>query len=365
MRASELGIRIGRLDRGAHNAITDVEGVRVGQRTVWSGEHGGAEPVLRTGVTAVMPSASILHERLYAATSVFNGYGEMTGKIVIDEWGLLGTPILLTNTVSVGRVYDATVQWMFSRPQRGPNLMDIEIPVVAETWGGYLNDDTVGGVTDEDVFAALDGAIGGPVEEGSVGSGTGMSLFAYKGGIGTSSRVVEFGGARYTVGVLLQTNYGKAHRLTVAGVPVGELLDDREDRAPAPAKEGSCIAVVATDAPLHPLQLRRLARRVDAGLARTGSVASETSGEIFMAFSIANRIPAYRKDTSTQIEVLIEGSTGQGLDLLFEATADATEEAALNALFAGVTVTGVNGHIVRAAPVDRIVELLKERGVIQ
>lgn len=362
MRASDAGIRIGRLAHGPLNAITDVEGLRVGQTTVWSGEHGGQHPVLRTGVTAIIPSDTILHDRLYAGTSVFNGYGEMTGKIVIDEWGLIGTPILITNTVSVGRVYDATVQWMFAQPRRGPNLMDIEIPVVAETWGGYLNDDRAGGVTAKDVFAALDSATSGPVEEGSVGGGTGMSLFAYKGGVGTSSRVVEVGGHRYTVGVLLQTNYGKPHRLTVAGVPIGELL---EAEPPAlPVKEGSCIAVVATDAPLHPLQLRRLARRVDAGLARTGSVASETSGEIFMAFSTANRIPAYRDDLSTQIEVLIEGSAAQALDLLFEATAAASEEAALNALFAGVTVTGVDGHTVPGAPVDRIVQLLKERSAI-
>lgn len=360
MRVREAGLTIGRLPAGANNAITDVEGVRVGHSTVWRGEPGGDGPVARTGVTAVLPPGDIVRERLYAGVSVFNGYGELTGKLVIDEWGLLGSPVLLTGTESVGRVYEATLSWM-ARRHTGESLWgDVEIPVVGECYDGYLNDGLAFNVSHEDVFAALDGATGGAVPEGAVGAGTGMTMFGFKGGIGTSSRVVEIRGREFTVGVLLLGNYGARMRLTVRGVPVGEHIAAPRPEAPQ-EDAGSCIGVVATDAPLHPLQLRRLARRVDVGLSRTGSIAAELSGEISLAFSTANQIPVFSDEAAAQVEVLLEPAysrQGTPLDPLFEAVAEATEEAALNALFGAVTVTGRDGHVVHALPVDEVLDLL-------
>ena len=368
MRAREAGVEIGTLPTGPNNAITDVEGVRVGHKTVWRGEPGGDGPVSRTGVTAIVPPGNITRERLYAGVSVFNGYGELTGKMVIDEWGLLGSPILLTNTMSVGSVYRAAVAYMARQSADAHLYGDVEIPVVGECYDGFLNDDIAMTITEEDVFEALDTAAGGPVTEGAVGAGAGMALFGFKGGIGTSSRVVDIHGRRFTVGVLLLTNYGLRSRLTIGGVPVGRMITDLMPERPELQDGGSCIGVVATDAPLHPLQLRRLARRVDVGLSRTGSVANEGSGEIFMAFSTANRIPVFTEQSSSRIEVLLEAAyspKGTTLDPLFHAVADATEEAAINALFTAVTVTGRDGHVLHALPIERTLEILRTWRAIQ
>ncbi|MGI8871988.1 MAG: P1 family peptidase [Candidatus Limnocylindria bacterium] len=366
-RVRDLGLIVGALPTGPLNAITDVAGVRVGHRTVWRGEPSGAgasgggpgdEPVLRSGVTAVWPHpGDLFRERLYAATSTFNGYGEMTANLVIDEWGLLGSPIVLTDTTHIGLAYDATVRYLVERDSEMLDV-DVVIPVVAETDDGFLSDNRAFGVTREDVWAALDDAATGPVQEGAVGAGTGTQLFDFKGGIGTASRLVEIGGSTFTVGVLLQTNYGTRHQLQVLGVPVGRLIDNL---MPVRHHEGSCIGVVATDAPLHPGQLRRLARRVDVGLGRTGSVGNDGSGEIFIAFSTANRIPRSTPAASHPIEVIVEGqfwTQGSPFDRLFEAVAEATEEAALNALFQADTVTGRDGHVLHGFPVERGLELI-------
>jgi D-aminopeptidase len=230
---------------------------------------------------------------------------------------------------------------------------------VAETDDGFLSDNRAFGLSRADVFAALDNATSDPVQEGVVGAATGTQQFDFKGGIGTASRVVEIQGDRFTVGVLLQTNYASRHQLQIQGVPVGRHITDL---MPERHHEGSCIAVVATDAPLHPRQLKRLARRVDVGLARTGSVGNDGSGEIFLAFSTANRIPRATPRAAHQIDILVEGqfwTQGSPFDRLFEAVADATEEAALNALFQADTVVGRDGNVLHGLPIDRTLELLR------
>ena len=353
---------MGFLPTGIHNAITDVAGVRVGHQTVWKGDYspspsgggqGGGGAVIRSGVTAIWPhSGDLFRERLYAAISVFNGYGEMTSRSVIDEWGLLGSPIVLTDTVHIGLAYDSVVRYM---TERDPEIADkdVVIPVVAETDDSFLSDNRALGITRQDVFAALDTAKEGPVPEGCVGAGTGTQLFDFKGGIGTASRVIELSGERFTIGVLLQTNYGSRHQMLIAGVPVGRHITDLMPRR---HQEGSCIAVVATDIPLHPGQLRRLARRVDIGLGRTGSVGNDGSGEIFIAFSTANRIPRSPPRAAHPINVLVEGqfwTEGSPFDQVFEAVAEATEEAAFNALVAADSVEGRDGNTLYGFPLDR------------
>ena len=352
---------MGYLPTGTLNAITDVAGVRVGHQTVWRGEPGGSEPVVRSGVTAIWPHpGNLFRERLYAAISVFNGYGEMTSRSVIDEWGLLGSPIVLTDTVHIGLAYDSVVRYMTGRD---PEIAerDVVIPVVAETDDSFLSDNRAFGITREDVYAALDAATGGPVTEGCVGAGTGTQQFDFKGGIGSSSRVVDLSGQPYTVGVLLQTNYGSRHQLQIAGVPVGRQISDLMPRR---HHEGSCIAVLATDIPLHPGQLRRLARRIDIGLGRTGSVGNDGSGEIFIAFSTANRIPRSTERAAYPIDVLVEGqfwTEGSPFDAVFDAVAEVTEEAALNALFQADTVDGRDGNVLYGIPIDRVRAGLRKR----
>ncbi len=358
-RARDFGFPVGFLPTGTHNAITDVPGVRVGHQTVWKGEPGGTEPVIRSGVTAIWPHpGDLFRERLYAAISVFNGYGEMTGRSVIDEWGLLGSPIVLTDTVHVGLAYDSVVRYMM---ERDPEIADkdVVIPVVAETDDSFLSDNRAFGISREDVYAALDNAKEGPVAEGCVGAGTGTQMFDFKGGIGTASRIVELSGERYTIGVLLQTNYGSRPQLLIAGVPVGRQITDL---MPKRHQEGSCIAVLATDLPLHPGQLRRLARRIDIGLGRTGSVGNDGSGEIFIAFSIANRIPRTTPRTAYPVKVLVEGqfwTEGSPFDQVFDAVVEAATEAAFNALCQADTVSGRDGHTICGVPIDRVLTMRK------
>jgi D-aminopeptidase len=353
-RPRDDGVVVGRLEPGPLNAITDVAGVRVGHATVVRDD-----PVVRSGVTAIWPhTGNPFRERVYAAAESLNGYGELTGSRVIDEWGLLGSPVVLTDTAHVGVAYTATVRHL-GHADPGVGDVDVLIPVVGECDAGFLSDNRAFGVSEADVSAALADADGGPVAEGNVGAGTGMQLFDFKGGVGTASRVVELRGEAFTVGVLLLCNHGTREQLHVLGVPVGRELGEL---MPERHHEGSCIGVLATDLPLHPAQLRRVVRRVGLGLARGGSVANDGSGELFVGFSTATLVPRSTERLRFEIQTLVEGQfwrEGSPLDLVFEAVAEATEEAVLNALWAAETMRGRDGHVLHALPVDRTLALLR------
>ncbi len=352
-----MGLVIGTLPTGPANTLTDVPGVRVGHRTLIRDER------VRTGVTAIWPhDGNPLSERVYAGISILNGYGEMTARSIIDEWGLLSSPIVLTGTSGVGLALHALTRYL---ARRYPEQAREEVPIalVAECDDGFLHDHLTFALTEEDVWAALEDASTAPVAEGCVGGGTGMALFQFKGGIGSASRVVTTAAGTFTVGVLVQTNFGSRPRLTVAGVPVGRAFTDLLPERPTP--DGSCIVVVATDAPLHGHSLRRLATRAGLGLARVGSVAGDGSGELFLAFSTAQRIPYHVPGERVRIELLAEGSYGTtALNALFGATVDATEEAVIHALLAATTTRGRDGHVLHAIPHDRLRELLAKAGVL-
>jgi len=355
-RARDLGIRIGTGDPGPRNAITDVAGVRVGHRSVIRGEDGAPDAV-RTGVTAVFPhEGDPWKAPVYAGAHILNGYGELIGINTIREWGILESPIVLASSLLIGKAYDATVRWIAGRDD---NAGEAVMPCVTECDDSYLSAVLTGPLSDDDVFGALEAATDGPVEEGCVGSGTGMQAFDFKGGIGTASRLLPAEHGAYTVGVLVMTNHGDRRNLLIDGVRVGEALDDE---MPSEHSEGSCIAIAATDAPLLPHQLRRIAERTGMGLARGGSHASNTSGEQLLAFSTATRLPT---DVPTmQTTVLLDGARagGKTMSALFRATVEATEEAVVNALIAAHTVTGRDGHTLHALPVDRTLELLDAAG---
>lgn len=351
-RAHDYGITPDALPSGPLNAITDVPGVRVGQKTLVAGDD------TRTGVTVVWPhEGNPFRERVFAATDVLNGYGIMTGRAVIAEWGLLGSPVVLCDTRAIGIAYEAVVQ-EFTEMDPAVGDLDVMMPVVAECDDGFLNNNRRQHASVADVREAMRTANSGPVAEGAVGAGTGTQLFGFKGGIGTASRVVEIYGRSYTVGVLLNTNFGVRRQLQVRGVPLGRMITDL---MPGYEKEGSCIAVLATDAPLDPLQLKRLAKRIGFGLVRTGSVGNDGSGEIFVAFSTAHRIP---REVPAPLEVsrLVDGqfwTLGSPIDLLFDAAAEASEEAALNALVAAQTTVGRDGHVLHAFPIERALDLMR------
>ncbi|OLV15787.1 D-aminopeptidase [Deinococcus marmoris] len=333
---------------GPLNAITDLPGLEVGHVTLISGEGEGA---VRTGVTAVFPCGKSGAHTVPAAWFSLNGNGEMTGTAWIDESGGLTGPVMLTNTHSVGVVRDAVVAWGQARGWAEA----WSLPVVAETYDGFLNDINGFHVTQQHAFTALDTAAGGAVTQGNVGGGTGMIVSGFKGGIGTASRVLD-GELPCTVGVLVQANFGAREDLTLLGVPVGreipDLLPEREDTG---GRDGSIIIIVATDAPLLPHQLRRLARRAALGLARTGSVAHNGSGDIFLAFSTA----------TPEVHGGLEhwrALPNASLDPLFKATVEATEEAIINALFAAETMTGLRGRTVHALPHTRTLEAMRKYG---
>jgi len=336
---------------GPLNAITDVACVEVGHTTLIAGEgklQVGAGPV-RTGVTALLPRGKESADPVFAGWFSLNGNGEMTGTTWIEESGFLEGPVLLTNTSSVGLVRDAVVKFYSQQSkQQQPWLL----PVVAETYDGHLNDTHGFHVKEKHVFDALESARGGAVAEGNVGGGTGMTCFEFKGGIGTSSRKLDARHGDCTVGVLVQANFGLRPQLQVAGVPVGREVPEGAYRS---RESGSIIIVVATDAPLLPHQLKRLARRAALGLARTGSVAGNGSGDIFLAFSTANP-GAAKKDDLVKLTMLPH----ERLNPLFEATVQAVEEAIVNALVAAKTMTGRDGHKVIALPHDRLREVLKK-----
>ena len=352
-RARDLGVPFDGTP-GSNNAITDVKGVEVGHTTLISGEgklEVGKGPV-RTGVTAVLPRGKNSSDPVFSAWFTLNGNGEMTGTTWVEDSGFLDGPVMITNTHSVGVVRDAVIAWKVKHGSPDTEGYWWSLPVVAETWDGYLNDINGFHVKPEDAFHALDSAHSGPVEEGNVGGGTGMICNEFKGGIGTSSRVLDARYGGYTVGVLVQCNYGQRNQLRIAGIPVGreiggaKVWDD---------DVGSIIVVVATDAPLIPTQLKRVARKVSLGLGRDGSYSGDGSGDIFIAFSTANPGAADSKKLP-QLTMLPNDS----LNPIFLATVQATEEAVVNAMVAAETMTGIDNHKVVALPHDRLREVLKK-----
>jgi len=359
-RARDLGVPFDGTP-GPLNAITDVAGVTVGHTTLISGEGKlavGKGPV-RTGVTAVLPRGnnSIL-DPVFAGWFSQNGNGEMTGTTWVEESGFLSGPVLITNTHSVGVVRDASIQWRINHGQVGPDDDWWSLPVVAETWDGWLNDINGFHVKPEHVFHAIDSAASGAVQEGNVGGGTGMICNEFKGGIGTSSRKLSAVDGGYTVGVLVQCNFGRRANLRIAGVPVGkEIPEDPVYSASniGTDERGSIIVVVATDAPLVAHQLKRIARRVTLGLGRLGSVSGNGSGDIFIAFSTANP-GAAAPDHMVDLKML----PNDKIEPVFAATVQATEEAIVNAMVAAETMTGIDNHKVIALPHDRLREVLKK-----
>jgi len=363
VRARDLGVPFegtpGRL-----NSITDVPGVEVGYTTVLSG--GGKLEVgkgpVRTGVTAIIPRGhDSLNDPVYAGCFSLNGNGEMTGTAWVEESGFLEGPIIITNTHSVGVARDAVIAWRIKHGAADNTGYWWSLPVVAETWDGWLNDINGFHVKPEDIFHALDTAHGGAIEEGSVGGGTGMVCYEFKGGNGTASRQIDIRPAgagkdapprTFLVGVFLQANFGRRSQLIVAGVPVGKEIPGEVYKE----ESGSCIAVVATDAPLLPNQLKRLARRVSLGLARTGTISGNGSGDLFIAFSTANPNAA----DPNQITHNVETIPNDLLDPLFTGVVQATEEAVMNALVNNHSMTGRDNHYVEALPHDRLRQLLKK-----
>jgi len=352
-RARDLGVPFDGTP-GPLNAITDVKGVEVGHTTLISGDgplRVGVGPV-RTGVTAVLPRGKDSNDAVFAAWFTLNGNGEMTGTTWLEDSGFLNGPVMITNTHSVGVVRDAVIGWKVKRAKPDDEGYWWSLPVVAETWDGYLNDTNGFHVKPEHAIHAIGSAHGGPVEEGSVGGGTGMVCNEFKGGIGTASRVLSTKDGGYTVGVLVQCNYGRRDQLRIAGVPVGKEIPDHTVYA---SDTGSIIVVVATDAPLIPTQLKRVARRVSLGLARNGSYSGDGSGDIFIAFSTANS-----GERATEGPHSITMLPNDSLDPIFLATVQATEEAVVNAMVAADTMTGADNHTVIGLPHDRLREVLKK-----
>ncbi|HEX6872745.1 MAG TPA: P1 family peptidase [Micromonosporaceae bacterium] len=358
MRAAEIGIRIGLLPSGPTNSILDVAGTGVGHATVWRDEPDlpRGRGIARTGVTVIDPGGNLYRAPIIAGGAVLNGAGECTGLLEALEWGIIETPIFLTSTMQLGRVFDAACELLIEEdPAIGAAGGDVIIPVVAECDDSYLNDARRMQVTRDDVAGALARArasvgAASPPAEGAVGAGTGMSCLGYKGGIGTASRVVESG---HTVGVLAMTNFGIRDRLTIDGVPVGRLLP-APVATPAP-DAGSCIVVVLTDAPLDAAACQRLARRAGLGLARTGSTATHGSGEIFLAGATGLRAP---RGTTPDTPAML----GEALNPFFAAVVEATEESVLNSMLQAMTVTGRAGNTSVGLPAEAVAELLRAHG---
>jgi D-aminopeptidase len=357
-RLRQLGFSVGRFPPGPGNAITDVPGVRVGHTTLMWGEGPlvvGKGPV-RTGVTAILPPDPIFAERVLAGSFVLNGAGEVSGLTQVVEWGLLETPILLTSTMSVGKVSDATVKWMTRRfPGIGTDY-DVIIPIVGECDDSWLNDAVGRHVRSEHVYRAIEQAAPGPVGEGSVGAGTGMITCDFKAGIGTSSRVIDIDRDGYTVGVLVQSNFGVMRSLRIAGAPVGEILEPEFTAADKRVRNaGSIICVVATDAPLLSSQLTRLCKRAALGIGRVGSYAAHGSGEIIVGFSSANKVPRATSGMTHRLEILLD----EACDGLYEGVVECTEEAIVNSLCMADSMRGQSDHFAPALPLDRLAEILR------
>jgi len=359
-RARDIGIPFAG-QPGKYNAITDVKGVEVGFSTIITGQGQqvlGKGPV-RTGVTAILPRGRN-NNPVYASWYSFNGNGEMTGTTWITESGFLETPIMITNTNSVGVVRDAVLKWFVDTKWYNEDWW-YTYPVVAETYDGFLNDIYGFHVKESHAYEALNSAKGGNVQEGNVGGGTGMCCLGYKGGTGTSSRLVKIKDSTYTIGVLVQSNFGGRDQLTIAGVPVGlELRDTLKYEFKAPpihrkGRDGSIIVVLATDAPLLPHQLKRLAQRIPLGIGKTGGVGDNGSGDIFIAFSTANPKGFNRFNTT-----VVEQLPNDAMDPLFEAVVVAVEESIINAMVAAETMEGISGNKAYAMPQKRVLEILRK-----
>ena len=346
-RLRDLGVKIGKYPTGNYNAITDVPGVLVGQITVLHDQ----PSVARTGITVILPRENIGSDNVFGGFHRLNGSGEMTGIHWLEEVGLISSAIAFTNTLQIGMVRDALTYYSFTQTKTGP----FYLPIAGETYDGWLNDLSYPSLTQELVFEALSNARNGPVDEGNVGGGTGMIAYEFKGGIGTSSRMVEIGTSRYTVGALVQANHGDRDQLRINGDPIGREITYDLVPSPwgSPNQPGSILVVLATDAPLISNQCTRLAQRATLGLARTGAVAQNSSGDLFLAFSTAHHLPL-SAPREFEIGKMLPNSL---MDPLFEATAEVVEEAILNALVAAETMTGVSGHLAYALPLD----LLKSR----
>ena len=341
--ARDLGIRIGIYEPGTHNAITDVAGVMVGHVTLNFGDS------VRTGVTAVIPRDDIWSNRVFGAAHVINGNGEATGFAWINESGLIESPIMLTNTLSVGAVHDGVVRYMIKRyPQS-----HIILPIVAECYDGGLNDISGLHVTSEHAITAIESAAGGAVAQGCVGAGTGMRSYGFKAGVGTASRMLKVADQTYTLGVLVNANGGRRHQLRIDGVPVGEEITDL---TPERHRDGSFIIVIATDAPLVHRQLLKLAQRATHGLARTGTPSTVSSGEFVVAFSTSNIVPSSSEASLMSVKMLHNNR----MDVFYQGVIEATEEAIINAMTLAVTTAGKNGNVVHAIPLDRLRALMKK-----
>ncbi len=358
-RFRDFGAAVGKFTPGKLNALTDVAGVRVGQVTLNTGSGKlviGKGPV-RTGVTAIVPTSDVWKNKVQAGSFVLNGNGEATGLMWLQESGFLETPIALTNTLSVAAVQRGLVDWMTKKhPEIGVSD-DTVTPMVMECDDGSLNDIRGQHVLPRHAFDAVENAKTGSLEEGSVGAGTGMISYEFKGGIGTSSRVLGKEDGGYTVGVLLNANHGRRHTLRVLGAPIGQEISDL---IPAKKQEGSIVIVLATDAPLDSRQLSRMAKRTMLGIARTGAVAQHGSGDLAVAFSTKNLIPHNPKKRTLKMELLSDAH----INPLFEAAVDAAEEALLNALVAGKTMEGRDGVTAYGLPHDRLKALLKQHALV-
>lgn len=354
---------------GKWNAITDVPGVEVGYSTIISGSGKnilGKGPV-RTGVTAILPNGKVNHHPVFANWYTLNGNGEMTGTTWLTESGFLETPVMITNTNSVGVVRDAVLKWFVDKNWYGNEQYWYTYPVVAETYDGALNDIYGFQVKESNAWEAMNTAASGPIKEGNIGGGTGMMCLGFKGGTGTASRVVTINGKNYTLGVLVQSNFGRKKNLTIAGVPVGQELKDTlnyEIKAAPQSKrqegDGSIIVILATDAPLLPHQLKRLAERVALGVGKVGGRGENSSGDIFLAFSTANP-DAFNRNKSTQIEMIPNDQCNP----LYEATVQSVEEAIINAMVAADTMEGINGNKAYALPHDAVMRLLRKHGMVK
>ena len=358
-RTRDAGIVLGTMPAGEHNAITDVPGVRVGHVTLidGDGEHCPGEGPVRTGVSVILPhGGNLFREKVPASVFVQNGFGKCIGQEQIDELGVIESPIAMTGTMNVGIVADGLIQHgIIENPDCGVTTSTVN-PVVTECSDAFLNDQHGRHVRQEHVLSAIEHARTGPVEEGNVGAGTGMSLFGFKGGIGTASRVTPHNLGGYTVGVMVLGNCGKREQLRIDGVPVGMHLDDPEQKHERDT--GSIIIIVGTDAPMLDRALNRLARRAAMGLARTGSIAAHGSGDYILAFSNAHRIPHEPTENTFRLEHVVE--SGDLINSLFQATIEATEEAIINTLFAAETMTGRDGNTRYGLPIDRVLEIMAQ-----
>jgi D-aminopeptidase len=361
-RARDLGIRFGDLPPGPLNAITDVAGIRVGHTTIIKGEGpvvAGKGPA-RTGVTAIVPhDGQVAREAVAAAVYDHNGNGEMLGSLQIREAGFIASPILLTGTWNVGRVWDFALEYMLAKDPALGDAFPCPVPIVTETSDASLNDQQSRQITFEDVAAAIDTAQGGRVAEGAVGGGTGMVAYQFKGGIGTASRRLPQDQGGWTVGVMVQANHGTRPVLRIDGVPVGREITNLLPGESLPPK--SIIIVAATDAPLLPNQLFRIAKRCAMGLARTGAVSQHSSGDIFLAFSTSNRLSVEDGRPLRPVQVVPDGF----ISTLYQPTVEATEEAIVNAMTMAVTMKGRNDHIVHALPLDRLAEIMRRYGRLE